>query len=351
MISSIQFLRALAAVMVLVFHACYMVNAFGGYVFEFNNAGAAGVDIFFVISGFIITYVTRNSSASPLDFMMRRLIRIAPPYWFYSLITVFILVAIPGAFSHLKFEPVHVLSSSLFILSENNDHVVGTVLGVGWTVCYEFYFYLLFAVFMLAPKRFVTVGLSSVIILGALCEQILPVVPPFASVAVSALPLEFLAGCFLAKLYIKRIYLPGSVATIAIIFGIVAIYYAGVANVVAREQEPWRVIYFGLPAICLTAGFLSLEARGLFRAPRWILAIGDASYSLYLSHQFVLVAVGKLWVLLGLQLHLPVAFLLITGIILPILAAVILYYCTEKPVTRWLVNQWQRARVSSKHAF
>ncbi len=331
--------------MVLVFHACFMVNAYGGYTFPFSNAGAAGVDVFFVISGFIITYVTRTGTDSPSDFLMRRLIRIAPPYWFYTLITIAILLAVPSAFARLKFDPVHVLLSVLFLLSTNNVNGIGTVLGVGWTVCYEFYFYLLFAVFMLAPKRFALLGMAGVIIAGALLEPVVAVqVQPWARVVFSALPLEFLAGCVLAKLYQRQMFLSGPAAVAAVVFACALIYWAGAAEMVARDRDPWRTLYFGVPAVCLTAGFLSLDARGWIRFPRFSTTIGDASYSLYLSHQFVLVAVGKAWALFGLQQRLPAAFLLAAGTVVPVLIALLAYRCLEKPMTLWLNENWQRMR-------
>lgn len=342
-IPSVQFLRALAALMVLVFHASYMAKNYGGYAFTFDNTGAAGVDIFFVISGFIITYVTRAGDSSPLEFLVRRLIRIAPPYWFYSMIAVLILLAMPSAFARLKFDSAHVIFSALFLLSTNNAHTVGTVLGVGWTVCYEFYFYLLFAVFMLAPKRWSFPAMTGVIVLGALLEPVVAA-PPFTWVALSALPLEFLGGCLLAKLYLRGALLPALPAILAILAGCAMMYWAGAEQVVARDRDPWRVVYFGLPALCLTAGLLSLDGRGLLRFPRWSLAIGDASYSLYLSHQFVLVAVGKAWALLGLTQRLPLALLLLAGTVIPVVVALLAYRWMEKPVTLWLNARWRRAR-------
>ena len=95
-IESIQFLRAVAALMVLFFHAAYAVHTYGGYEYAYSNAGAAGVDIFFVVSGFVITYITSRGPFSPLDFMVRRLIRIAPVYWFYTTVTLVIILAMPS---------------------------------------------------------------------------------------------------------------------------------------------------------------------------------------------------------------------------------------------------------------
>ena len=340
-IESIQFLRAVAALMVLFFHAAYAVHTYGGYEYAYSNAGAAGVDIFFVVSGFVITYITSRGPFSPLDFMVRRLIRIAPVYWFYTTVTLVIILAMPSLAANLKNTPSHTFMSYMFILSENNDNIVGTLHGMGWTICYEMYFYVLFAVMMATLGRFAIHGVACVIIVGAVVEHII-VAPPFALVAISALPLEFLAGCLLAKLYIRGVFLTAVPAVAAVALGCVLIYWAGASELVASERDPWRVMYFGLPSVCLVAGFLSLDARGLIWFPRFTIAIGDASYSLYLSHQFVLYAVGKGWALLGLQNHLPAASLFGVAMIAPILAAILAYRWLERPLTRWLNASWQR---------
>ena len=341
LILSIQFLRALAALMVLALHVSHVVNVYGGYVFPYPYTGAAGVDIFFVISGFVITYITRTGPVSPLDFLARRLIRVAPVYWFYTTITLVIVILIPGSSALNEFGAWHAVLSYLFVLSKNNDGEVGTLLGMGWTVCYEMYFYMLFAAMLATPRRFAIFGISCIIILGAFLEHLV-VAPAFALVAVSALPLEFLAGCLLAKLYIRGWFLPAVPALAAMALGCVLIYWAGALSLVASERDPWRVIFFGLPGVFLVAGFLSLDARGLIKFPRFTIAIGDASYSLYLSHQFVLYALGKGWGALGLQDTLSAASLFGVGMIVPILAAILAYRWLERPLTRWLNASWQR---------
>ena len=340
-IASVQFLRAVAALMVLIFHAAYAVHTYGGYEYPYSNAGAAGVDIFFVVSGFVITYITNSRPFSPLDFMVRRLIRIAPVYWFYTTVALVVILSLPNLAAHLNYTPSHVVMSYVFILSRNNDNIVGTLHGMGWTICYEMYFYMLFAVMMATLRRFAIHGVACIIIFGAVLEHII-VAPPFALVAISALPLEFLAGCLLAKLYIRGVFLTAVPALAAVALGFALIYWAGALSLVASERDPWRVVFFGLPGVCLVAGLLSLDARGLIWFPRFTIAIGDASYSLYLSHQFVLYAVGKGWVLLGLQNHLPAAFLYGVAVIVPILAAILAYRWLERPLTRWLNAGWQR---------
>lgn len=337
-IASIQGLRALAASMVLAFHACAIADAQGVYAISYSNAGAAGVDIFFVISGFIIAYITRRGPVSARDFLARRLIRIAPAYWVYTTLTLAILLAVPSAFAHLRLDLTHVAMSYAFLLSNNNDNVVGTLLGVGWTICFEVYFYVLAALLLNVPQRHRMPALAGVLIAGAVLAPWIEA-PPFAAVVLSALPLEFLAGFLIAILYLKGVRLPAAAAVAAIALGGAALYAAGQAGLVASERDPWRVLCFGLPAAVLVIGVLSLDARSI-RYPRALIVLGDASYSLYLSHQFVLYAVGGLWKHLGLATRLPaVALLLVMGAS-AILFAVLTYQWCEKPMTRALNGWW-----------
>lgn len=339
-IASVQGLRAIAAGMVLLYHACFFANSVGGYAIAISNAGAAGVDLFFILSGFIITYVTRNGSG-PVDFLARRLIRIAPLYWFYTLITTAILLLMPQAFANLKLDLGYFLSSWFFLLSTNNTGSVGTVLGVGWTICYEFYFYLLFGLFLCLPKRFFHLGMWSLLALGAAAQWVFTP-PAFASVAISALPLEFLAGCLLAKAFIRQWRLPSWLALAAIVVAVGCIILAGSKDLVTHQQSSLRVVYFGLPSVLLVAGVISLEMQGLLRVPAVLVAIGDASYSLYLSHQFVLVVVAKVWLILGLTQLVSAPILVLVSMVVAVVFALLAFRWMEGPMTRWLIGQWQK---------
>nr|WP_282587710.1 acyltransferase [Lichenifustis flavocetrariae] len=340
-LASVQVLRGVAACMVLVFHASYMLNEQGGYNFSYTNAGAAGVDIFFVISGFIIAYITRGSCVSPSQFLGRRLIRIGPCYWFYTTVTLAILLAVPTAFAHLKLDVTHVELSYLMVLSNNNDHVIGTLLGVGWTVCFEAYFYVLVGGLIHLPLRYRTGTLCTIIVSGALLENVVTA-PAFASVVFSALPLEFLIGYLFGGAYASGFAFRCTPAVAGIVIACLAIVVAGRENLVASELDPWRVLYFGLPAACLVAGCISLDARQVFTPPRVLTRIGDASYSLYLSHQFILYAIGKAWHGLGLHNLLPALSLLVAGVGSSLGYGILSYRWFERPLTRFLNGRLRR---------
>ena len=335
MLTSLQFLRGFAALMVVLIHSAAVVRDQAGYAFSSTVIGASAADIFFVISGFIMVFITYTRPASPLNFLARRLIRIAPLYWFYTTVSIALLLIVPNWFRHLRFDLSHTIYSYLFLLSPNNTGTLGTVLGVGWTVAYEAYFYLLFGLCLFLPKNLPLVALSSVIILGAFLEHYVTV-PAFALVAFNAVPLEFLAGCLLAVLYLRGQYLSGPLSLAAIALGIVWIVWFGTANAVTSFWQPSRVFYFGIPATLIVASAVALEARGLVRFPQLVILIGDASYSLYLSHAFVLIAIGLGWRVLGLRDVFPAEVLYFGATAVAVSIGIFLYRFSEKPLTDWL---------------
>lgn len=102
-IHSIQYLRALAALMVIFHHSSAQIDIYRGTLKQVN-IGAAGVDVFFVISGFVIWFTTYNRKLSPAKFMLKRIIRVVPLYWFVTLAIVVAGTAIPTLFKATRFE-------------------------------------------------------------------------------------------------------------------------------------------------------------------------------------------------------------------------------------------------------
>lgn len=353
MITSVQFLRGIAVMLVVFFHSVTMIKERAGYGEPFTNTGAAGVDIFFVISGFVIFLASNKKNTTAPEFFARRLIRIAPAYWLYTSLTVALLFFVPGAYQNLQFELLPTISSYLFMLSANSSGGVGTLLGVGWTIAYEMYFYVLLclAIWLTPNARFFFVSLA--ILVGFTLSLFLKHPPTFTLVALSPLPLEFLAGCAIAKLHLRSAHLPSAIGLIAVAIGFLIIWYSGDTKIVTSDF--WRVIYFGMPAVLILYGFVSIDTARVVQFPRFTLLIGDASYSIYLCHQFVLSAAGKIWISLGLTLAFPSVTLLIIGISASIFAGLFSYYLFEKPITarlnfalsRWVTKERSQAQTAT----
>lgn len=338
MVESIQFLRAIAVFLVLFFHANGMVNVQAGYGGYFTSTGASGVDLFFVISGFVIFLVSGKKDVSPWKFLARRVIRVGPLYWLYTTITVALLIFVPNVFKSLKFELIPTINSYFFILSKKNTGGIGTVLGVGWTIAYEMYFYVLFFISMLLMPRMPFKLVAATIAGGAFISLFIDIEhrPAFSLVSLNTLPLEFLAGCFIAKRYTQGVYLNYISSIIAIAVGLFGIWYSGMTGKVSSAHDVLRAFYYGLPAALIVYGFVSLDASKLIKIHRGFLMVGDSSYSIYLCHPLALAVICKLWEVLSMKPIFHSEVLLTVGILFSIIAGLISYRIIERPITNAL---------------
>lgn len=296
-ILSLQAMRAVGAGIVVLHHALRYLES-RGHIDPLTPSmefGAAGVDIFFVISGFIMIYIAWDGFErpnAPRDFIIKRLIRIVPIYWFYLLAMCALLLAFPQYFSKGKtFDLANALGSFLFIPSANSIGEVLPVLPQGWSLNYEMYFYFVIALMLFLPRaRFI--GMLATLLVGSVCLGIIAnPVSPVPVLVTSPLLLEFMMGCMLGYWYKKNARLSLFQAWTLICIGIwLFVTMAGMG-----ELRLNRVLTSGVPAAFLIAGLVFLEKEGRFVVPNLIVKLGDSSYSLYLSHLFTVNFVGLVW--------------------------------------------------------
>lgn len=316
---SIQILRGVAALMVLVFHVPFYV------AFPFDPQLPilyGGVDLFFVISGFIMVVSTRGERADVRGFLRKRLVRIAPLYWLATGVALLVdrLSGVP---------PValpDILRSLLFI-AYHNDRLgdVQPVLSVGWTLNLEMLFYIVFAATMRlsSGRQVATVGA----IFLALSVARLVLSPPPEAVAffyTSPILLEFVAGMALGLgvVPLRRISRASGVALV-----IAGCALAIVGNLVVPMP---RTVGLGAPALLICAGALVVEARYGLRRWRAARLLGDASYSIYLVHPIVL------GLLMPLALRVPWWFAAPVTMAAAIAAGLLVYRSVEQPLFRLL---------------
>ncbi len=301
---SIQALRGIAAVLVTAFH--FFPNEF--------IVGAAGVDIFFVISGLIMGTIGVNER--PLVFLCKRIIRIAPLYWLFTF--VMCLGAIAGVYSQFSFNAETLTKSLFFIPYWDQTGHVWPLMVVGWTLNLEMFFYIIFAaaIFLGRPILFTSLALASMVILGYTFDLKNAALNLWSS----NLLLEFIAG-----LLLSRFVLPGKISLIAVILGVSGL---AASNVFSLFDPEYRILVWGIPAFLIVAGCLSLEKRGYWPSAQLkpIQLIGDASYSLYLSHVFWTAAVHKFF---G-NAFLPSAI----GLIFAVVCAIAIFRLVEKPLLK-----------------
>ena len=265
---SIHYLRAIAAIMVVIFHI------FSSIDFMREDVSSVlwlrgGVDIFFVISGFVMVQSTKDRDVTPMKFMQQRALRIAPMYW---IATFAVIVQIQG-------EWLFKVQSLLFIPAMNPESdMMQPVMEPGWTLNYEMFFYAVFALtlFFRQAIRFPAIAIFFVGIatLGAARDG-----SAISEFYTRAIIVEFVFGMAIAQFGFR---LP----VIAVPLGI-AIMIASQSSVVDR------LFTLGIPASLIVAGALSFENR----LPKSKVAdlLGSASYSIYLFHLLALGFIVKFW--------------------------------------------------------
>jgi peptidoglycan/LPS O-acetylase OafA/YrhL len=336
----IQILRGLAAFAVLVHHSLEETQGLwpsGPRNQALVLVGAAGVDIFFVISGFIMLHSTWHrfgEQGAAADFVVRRIIRIVPLYWICSLLVV--ALAATGAFYRsqtITFE--RLLSSLTFLPTHEPIH------GVGWTLQYEMYFYGLFAAALAClSRRQAIMTLPAVLTAVILTSQFLPPGPTQRFLA-NPIALEFAYGIGIACLFRwrTRMGIPPSVLIFAGLTGMVTSAYWAPSSGTAGLMPSVRFIAWGIPAaLIVLAATTVYSAKGTL--DRLLLKLGDMSFSLYLTHAFVMTAYARLigTTALG-QLLGPLAALAL-AIGVSIVVAQIVYVYVERPITNWLRAEW-----------
>jgi exopolysaccharide production protein ExoZ len=283
-IRSLQALRGVACLAVAVYHLAFWENLIHPHrplVFWTSKFGWVGVDLFFVLSGFIITWTQQKHLGEPASlggYVGRRLWRIFPLYWacwIGATIACFVFWGVPignhnGLLACMK---------QIFLWPWNCGQ---PYLPVAWSLTYEVMFYVLFAVFIVLPRRWFVPLLATwtAIVLGKLLFF-----PAFRDdptwLPVAPLTFEFLVGCWTALIF--RRWSRGAV--VCLTMGLVGLAIGTAClEIWLLPSGPWRSTLLGPPAGLVVYSLASLERVGRFRPANWLCRIGDASYSIYLTH-------------------------------------------------------------------
>ncbi|MCR5880886.1 acyltransferase [Phenylobacterium sp. J367] len=318
-VRSIQYLRGFAAFGVLIYHAAERA---GGHF----GTGAAGVDVFFVISGFIMWVVTCGKPPSPGQFLIRRVQRIVPLYWGLTLLVVGVALAAPWIFPAMQVTAEAVVKSLFFVPYRDHTGLIAPLVIPGWTLNYEMFFYVLFAFGLMAPVRLRAWLVSAALVALVAIRPLGDVTNPVWATYTNPLLLEFGAGIWLGKAWAED-RLPGVRAGWALVFaGLIGFAVAGFSGI---DVERARFLIWGLPALALVAGAVAIERNGTVPRLKPLQALGDASYSLYLVHGLAISAVVRLLDMAGLA---SPALILAGGLIAGVVAGLITYHLVEKPL-------------------
>jgi peptidoglycan/LPS O-acetylase OafA/YrhL len=326
----VQVLRAIAAEMVVVFHATTLLHVHDSRDFRAWHNGVTGVDIFFVISGFVMMISTTPLLHSPnpaRTFFARRVERLAPMYWLATTTKVLALLAVPTLAVVGLGRWWHVLASYLFFPTRSPVGAYGSILAVGWTLIFEMFFYILFAI-VLATRLPRLPALAPVLILMAFGWTI-PFVARHGTLHFYAntMQLEFLYGMALAACipFVRKI--PAPLAMLLAIAGFLPLLLWHSPAMIL-----WGGILWGIPALAVVTAAVALESPFGARTPKWLLEIGDASYSIYLVHGFVVPVVCILFARYGSRGPYVLPLALIVSIIVATLAGDLVYRLIERPI-------------------
>lgn len=271
---AIQHLRAVAAFSVLVFHA--LESTTHRFI-----VGAAGVDLFFVISGFVMGLLLADPAARPASFLQRRFLRVAPFYWLATFLTAGLWVLRPDLFPWMDVTAPDLLRSLLFV-PYVAAHGSSPVLLQGWTLTYEAAFYVLCAAALFAaPARRLPLVAACLLAVGALPAVIAPQ-GVIAATLVNPLVVEFAAGLGLALAWRRGWFTSALWGASALVAGLI---WFAVAQINGIDPAGYaRLAWWGAPAVLIVAGALAVEGAGRLPHLPGGAALGDASYALYLLH-------------------------------------------------------------------
>ena len=338
-INNIQALRAYAAMAVVVFHT--------GFAFpHMLHMGKFGVDIFFVISGYIMARICETDTRS---FLLRRLIRIVPPYWVLTFLLFLFALRFPNLLLSTRPDPGELIKSLFFVPYYRPDGLIRPLLFVGWSLNYEMLFYLLIALAIyLFPKH--PLWCASGLLVGV--HYVSSLYAGFGAVPMcysNNVVFEFVLG-ILAYAIARRISM--SAAVRLRLFSLLALFGAlvGIFLVQSIAHSPmpleWVVIQVLAMLVVLSASLLSQGGWDI--RIRWIVIVGDASYVLYLVHAYILSLSDRVLTrhLLWIQMDHASGCFILTALCVAV--AVLLHLKLEKPFVNYLNRRFGGHRRSTE---
>ena len=304
---TLQAARGVAANVVVLGHLFATEAVFRGADIPYFSIvyGSSGVDLFFVLSGFIMVAVA-GRQVGPLVFLSRRVARIYPTYWLATFAMLALAIVSPTILAALEQSS---LWRSLLLLPAVNH----PLLGAGWTLVHEMYFYLVFASFlaMRIPTMVGLVGWGLIVVATTIAVPDQIAASPLLQVIAHPLTAEFMMGALVGVLWLNS-RMPG--ARFAAIIGLAALPIEIAAGYLFPEHtiisgphfDDLRVLVFGFPSMLIIYGLAAAERRApALRTPSLMVAFGDWSYSTYLMHGLVIGPSGTCSLCLTEQVDLP----------------------------------------------
>jgi len=343
---SIQALRALAALAVMAAHLYGIEERQSGGTTLLSSiwvTGVSGVDLFFVVSGFVMVWVASDSEPSvenSSSFLFARFLRIYPVWWLFAgIMAAYLLVSYgtpwdPDRLSGRGVTGVEHLWKSLLLVPHN----AFPVLSLGWTLMHEIYFYVVFALVLLLPRsyRIPALLIWGLVIFASISANLTDhFADTLVSLALFPMTLEFLMGAAAAyaiKSGQTRLCWPALFAGLALFaWSCASVDFLGNTPDLATV----RTFTFGTAFALIVYAVVAFEQStrlGRF-IPDLLVRLGDWSYSLYLCHILVISAIGRLFFpIFGHPGIIDNYVFLAISIVTPIAVSGMVYTWFERPI-------------------
>lgn len=333
----IQVFRGIAALLVVAYHLTIRSAELlqQDLLFGFFKFGYAGVDFFFVLSGFIIYYVHKRDIGEPRkfkEFISKRMVRIYP---IYLLITLLILpVYLIGYGDEYKTD-IGVIVKSLLLLPQNEG--IYPVLNVGWTLSFEALFYVMFgAAILLKPKLSrIIFGTWVLIVSGMFVSEIQGLEltnNTLINFVFNSHNLEFILGCLAAYLVTTKNINYGKYLMLA---GVTWMIVSSVNNYIYGEFYVHPVIAYGIPSTLIVIGAAAYDRIKPSNPPEFLMYLGDASYSIYLTHFVIITAMLIGFLKLGILDFIGYQVAMVVTILVTVALGCLVYTYIEKPMLNY----------------
>jgi len=335
-LQSIQLFRGIAAILVLLHHVTGFYSTTIGYNYlgGIFLPGWSGVDFFFCLSGFIIYYISHEDIGDPsrvVQFSISRITRIYPIVWIVTMSLIPIYFLFPQFGIGYERDPVVILKSLLLLPQMNNP-----ILGVAWTLSYEILFYTIFGLFIYFGKRLVAPFIITwlVVILLKFCN-ILTFDNYLLKFFFSGHNLEFLLGCISAHIVVNNHIQKQGIFIIIGLMGFVISWILTI-NGLLTKSSAFSILGYGISSTFLIVGSSSFELSRKLCAPKQLIILGDASYSIYLIHAPLISLMFKIFVSVHVMDYLGYFFTATVTWILALLLGCLFHYRIEKPLQIYL---------------
>ena len=344
MLHSINLLRTLSCYAIAIFHIRAFVHSHSDTV-HLTFSAAPGFHLFLAISGFILVYITRPDD-TPLNFMMKRTVRIVPLYWAATALTLLLALARPWLFHEADTSLSSIVSSYLFLPHYDLGGDIQPILFVGWTLGYIMLFYLLFSLSLFVPER-VQVPAAILMTIGVIAgAQLLPA-GPYREFYGNPILLEFAMGCIMGLALRQKAVQEFVKRTSMWPIGLIGI--AGFTIAMNTTLPSWGRM--GVYAVSSALVVFACAGQDLFRKPLnndFLSMGGKISYGIFLIHPLLMTAFGV--TLFRLTSNDWVATILLFATVLPLTSflAYLSFRYFETPTNTWLRKAFHLSKLPPK---